>query len=111
MAEAVRHPALHIARVAAADEILRGVGTDKAETLHVKIEFQNVQDFASETFQRNRNGFRHAHDGDVLFDVDFVLAARNHGGKKENRQANFQNVETILFHPSDRLALRLKLMV
>ena len=51
LAEPVRHPALHIARVAADDDVLRGIGSDKTEALHVKIELQHVQNFAGETVQ------------------------------------------------------------
>ncbi len=45
------HPALHIAVVAAADLVLRGIRDDKVEALDVKVKFQNGRYFAVQAVQ------------------------------------------------------------
>ena len=80
--DAVHHPALKVARGRAADLILRGVGRDKREALDVKVEFQNVGDFAAETFERNGDGFGVAKDVILLNNLNDtrILAVTEVGG-------------------------------
>ena len=49
--DAIHNAPLHAARGSAADLILRGIGRDKRKALDVKVEFQNVRDFAAEPFE------------------------------------------------------------
>jgi len=91
LGNAVHNAALHAARDGAADLVLRGIRGDEAETLDVKVEFQNVRDFAAETFERNRYGLGLTRNVNLFLNLDFFLTAgKMDGGRREkNRQANF----------------------
>src|SRR5689334_4743950 len=97
------HMTFHSVSVFATDEILRLVGRGVLNPHEEQIVSQHVIDFATKPTNGDRNRFRPAKPSTRRIDIDFPLGENKRGGERE------KNISE-RFHPSERFALRLKLI-